>query len=147
MFGKDDAFLMPLAALLRRFPVFPLFGTGNTRVQPVHVEDVAEAIARIIASDAPAPFYELAGPRVWRNEELLRAIGGHLGVRRGLIPFPFAGWRAVAFLAELLPAAPITRNQVELMQVDTVASPVSPGLAALGIEPAGIENVLAGIAA
>jgi NADH dehydrogenase len=147
MFGKDDAFLTPLAALLRRFPVFPLFGRGHTRLQPVHVEDVAEAIARIIASNAPAPFYELAGPRVWRYEELLRTIGGHLGVRPGLIPFPFAGWQALAFLAELLASPPITRNQVELMQVDTVASPVSPGFDALGIEPAGIENVLAGIAA
>ena len=96
MFGKDDAFLMPLAALLRRFPVFPLFGTGDTRLQPVHVEDAAEAIARIIASDAPASFYELAGLRVWTYEELLQAIGGHLGVSRGLIPFPFAAWRATS---------------------------------------------------
>ncbi len=143
MFGPDDAFLVPLAALLRRFPAFPLFGTGNTRLQPVHVEDVAEAIARVIASAAPAPFYELAGPRVWTYEDLLRKISSHLGVRRALVPFPFAAWQAVAFLAELLPTPPITRNQIELMEVDTVASPAAPSLDALGIEPTGIEKALA----
>jgi NADH dehydrogenase len=143
MFGKDDAFLSPLAALLRKLPVFPLFGAGHTRVQPVHVEDVAEAIARIMTSHAPVSLYELAGPRIWTYAELLRAIGGHLGLRRVLVPFPFAAWQAVAFLAEFLPSPPITRNQVELMEVDTVASPASPGLDALGIEPAGVENALA----
>jgi uncharacterized protein YbjT (DUF2867 family) len=147
MFGKNDAFLMPLAALLRKLPVFPLFGTGHTQVQPVHVEDVAEAIARVIASAAPTSFYELAGPRVWTYEELLRMIIRHLGVKRALVPFPFPAWQAVAFLAELLPTPPITRNQVELMQVDTVALPASPGFDALGIAPTGIEIALAEIKA
>ena len=143
MFGPDDAFLMPLAALLRSFPVFPLFGTGNTRLQPVYVEDVGEAIARIFASDAPGTFYELAGPSVWTYEELLRKICSHLGVERTLIPLPFAAWHALAFVAEFLPIPPITRNQVELMAIDNIASPGSPGFGALSIEPSGIERVLA----
>jgi uncharacterized protein YbjT (DUF2867 family) len=143
MFGPDDAFLMPLAALLRKFPVFPLFGTGDTRLQPAHVEDVGEAIARIVASDAPETLYELAGPRVWTYEELLREISKQLGVQRMLVPLPFAAWQALAFAAELLPTPPLTRNQVELMKIDNVASSVSAGFDALGIEPRGIENVLA----
>jgi uncharacterized protein YbjT (DUF2867 family) len=46
MFGRGDAFVRPLATMLRRLPAFPLFGSGRTRLQPAHVEDVAEAIAR-----------------------------------------------------------------------------------------------------
>src|SRR3712207_2860327 len=46
MFGPDDAFLTTLARLVRTLPVCPMFGGGRTRLQPVHVEDVAEAIAR-----------------------------------------------------------------------------------------------------
>ena len=45
MFGPDDAFLTPVLNLLRRLPVFPMFGGGLTRLQPVYVEDVAEAVA------------------------------------------------------------------------------------------------------
>src|ERR1700752_5353221 len=48
MFGRGDAFVSPIAAMLRRLPVFPLFGGGQTRLQPAYVEDVAEAIARVM---------------------------------------------------------------------------------------------------
>src|SRR6516165_9498963 len=47
MFGPEDAFLVPLLSMLHRLPVFPLFGSGETRLQPAHVEDVAEAVARM----------------------------------------------------------------------------------------------------
>jgi uncharacterized protein YbjT (DUF2867 family) len=48
MFGPGDAFLTPLLAMLRRTPVFPMFGSGATRLQPAYVEDVAKAIVRIL---------------------------------------------------------------------------------------------------
>ena len=45
MFGPDDAFLTRLVKLVRTLPVYPMFGRGQTRLQPVYVTDVAEAIA------------------------------------------------------------------------------------------------------
>jgi hypothetical protein len=42
----------------------------------------------------------------------------------------------------MLPEPPLTRNQVELMEVDTVASAGMPGFAALGIAPKPIEHTL-----
>ena len=47
MFGPEDAFLRGIAGLVRRLPFYPLFGRGETRLQPVHVADVAEAVARL----------------------------------------------------------------------------------------------------
>jgi uncharacterized protein YbjT (DUF2867 family) len=41
MFGRGDAFVTPVTKMLRRLPVFPLFGGGQTRLQPAYVEDVA----------------------------------------------------------------------------------------------------------
>ena len=64
------------------------------------------------------------------------------GVERMLAPVPFALWRPLAFTAEMLPHPPITLNQVELMEVDNVASADCPGFAALQIEPRSIESVL-----
>src|SRR3984893_6139800 len=46
MFGPDDAFLTTILKLLRRLPIYPMFGRGLTRLQPAYVEDVAEAIGR-----------------------------------------------------------------------------------------------------
>jgi nucleoside-diphosphate-sugar epimerase len=45
MFGPDDTFLTTVITLLRWRPIFPMFGSGATRIQPVYVEDVAEAVA------------------------------------------------------------------------------------------------------
>jgi hypothetical protein len=53
-----------------------------------------------------------------------------------------AAWHTLARLAELLPSPPLTRNQVELMEVDSVASPGMPGFAELGISPRSIEDIL-----
>lgn len=143
MFGPDDVFLTTLIQLLRTLPVFPMFGGGHTRVQPVHVEDAGEAIARIVAASEPAAAYELGGPRTYRYDDLLRAVGNERGVKPVLVPVPFWIWKMLAFGAETLPHPPLTRNQVELIAIDTVAAPNLPGLQALGIEPRGIETVLA----
>jgi NADH dehydrogenase len=51
----------------------------------------------------------------------------------------------MAWIAEMLPGAPLTRNQVDLMQIDTVASPDQPGFATLGISPRPMEEVLQNI--
>src|SRR5215472_14979854 len=75
IFASDDAFLTPILRLLRSMPAYPIFGNGRTRLQPVYVDDVAAAIAQILRqSQKPYPVYELAGPRVYSYEELLRTI-------------------------------------------------------------------------
>jgi len=142
MFGPDDAFLIPLIKLLRKSPIFPLFGRGRTALQPAYVEDVGEAIARMLDSSAAETVYELGGPQIYSYRDLLRMIGAHLGSRRVLVPVPFVVWQMLAFLAESWPRPPITPNQVELMRIDNVASPASAGFSTLGIEPEGIEAIL-----
>jgi uncharacterized protein YbjT (DUF2867 family) len=149
MFAPDDHFLTTLASLLRTLPVYPLFGRGGTRLQPVHADDVAEAIARILGCTANADHrcYELGGPRSYTYAELLRGIADRIGTRAWLLPLPFALWQAVAFVSEFAPAAPLTRSQVALMRRDNVASQELPGLRDLQITPTSLEDVLATFAA
>jgi NADH dehydrogenase len=72
MFGPDDAFLTTLLGLL---PVYPMFGRGQTRLQPAYVEDVSEAIARSMQRpEAKGTTFECGGPRIYSYEELLRNV-------------------------------------------------------------------------
>ena len=143
MFGPDDSFLTSILKLLGRLPIYPMFGRGLTRLQPVYVEDVAEAIARALhRTDMHAITFEFGGPRVYSYEELLRAVAHKASLKPMLIPIPFAAWHTLAWFAEVLPSAPLTRNQVELMQVDTVSSPEMPGFEDLGISPHSVEEIL-----
>jgi NADH dehydrogenase len=143
MFGQDDAFLNALVKLLKRLPAYPVFGRGMTRLQPVSVHDVAEAIARALQPAAANPVtYEFGGPRVYTYEELLKVIADRLGKRPILFSVPFPMWYALVRIAEMLPGSPLSRAQVDLMEVNTVASAGMPGLAALGIAPQPIEQTL-----
>jgi uncharacterized protein YbjT (DUF2867 family) len=143
MFGKDDAFLNTLVKLLKRLPAYPMFGRGLTRLQPVYVEDVAEAIVRgLQPTAAKAVTYELGGPRVYTYEELVRVVADLLGKRPVMFSVPFPIWHLLARIAEMLPMSPLSRNQVELMEVDTVASAEMPGFDTLGIVPQPIEHSL-----
>jgi uncharacterized protein YbjT (DUF2867 family) len=143
MFGPDDAFLTSILKLLRQLPVYPMFGRGLTRLQPVYVGDVAEAVARVMrrAETYPTTF-EWGGPGVYSYEQFLRTAARHAGLKPLLIPIPFAIWYALAWASEMLPNPPVTRNQVELMQIDSVAAPEMPGFGELGISPQPVEEML-----
>jgi uncharacterized protein YbjT (DUF2867 family) len=143
MFAPDDGFLTTILRLLRILPAYPIFGDGRMRLQPAYADDVAEAITQVLRqSKRPYPIYELAGPRVYSYEELVRTVARAAGLRPVLMRTPFAFWDAVAGLAEILPRPPLTRNQVELMQIDTAASDKLPGFRELGISPRSLEDEL-----
>jgi uncharacterized protein YbjT (DUF2867 family) len=146
MFAPDDGFLTTILRLLRSLPAYPIFGDGSTRLQPVFADDVAAAIAQILRQGhRPSPIYELAGPRVYTYEELLQTVARIAGLRRVLVRMPFAFWNAFAGIVEMLPQPPLTRNQVQLMQIDTIASKNLPGFRALGISPRSLEDELEAI--
>lgn len=142
LFGPGDDFLSTLD-LVSRLPVIPLFGKGQTRLQPVHAADVAAAV-RVCAtrSTCRGRIYELGGAQVASYREIVRAVLAERDRRRLLIPMPFALWHLLARTAAVLPGPPLTRDQVFLMQEDNLVSPEYPGFPELGYKPAGIINAL-----
>ena len=127
---------------MRKLPAYPMFGRGQTRLQPVAVEDVGGGDrAHPAAPGTPSRRSTNSAARdVFTYEEFLRTVAREAGLRPVLVPFPFAAWHLLARVAEFLPRPPVTRNQVELMEVDTVASARMPGLRELGIAPQPVED-------
>ncbi len=143
MFGPGDALFGTIAELARLLPILPLIGGGRTQLQPVFVEDVAEAIASILANPGTVgQTYELAGPEVYTLRELVRVTLHLMGKWRPLIPVPFAVAMFKARLFEFLPNPPLTTSQVDLLKVDNVARGNLPGLQELKIQPKTIEDVV-----
>jgi NADH dehydrogenase len=143
MFGPEDMFFNQLAALSRVMPILPLFGTGDVKVQPVYVDDVAEAVAKVLATEAAkGNTYELGGPRAYTYKALLQLLLKQLGRRRLLTPFPYFAWELLAALTAPLPHRPISRDQVVLMKRDNVVGSQALGFPDLGIAPRPVEDVL-----
>ena len=95
VFGAEDQFFNRIAALARLSPVLPIFGqglldAGRSRVQPIYVGDVADAIVNVL--DAPSSVgetYELGGPRTYSYREIMELVSRATGRKRLLVPVPF----------------------------------------------------------
>ncbi|CAL1690623.1 2-alkyl-3-oxoalkanoate reductase [Brevundimonas subvibrioides] len=146
VFGTGDGFLNRFAAMAGTAPALPLIGGGKTKFQAVWVGDVAEAIARSVTRiDAAGRTFELGGPEVWSFKDILKYILRETGKSRLLAPLPVfvaATMGRVMQLSSLVGIAPVlTRDQVLMLKVDNVVAPGADGLAALGIEPTGLEAI------
>lgn len=146
IFGAEDRFLNLFASLQRVFPLIPLAG-AEARFQPVWVRDVAQAVVSCLQDDATVgQTYEACGPEVWALRELVKAAGRWSGIGGGngrpVIGLPMALGRLQAGVMELLPGQPLmSRDNLDSMKVDNVASGQLPGLEALGIRPAPLSAV------
>jgi len=143
LFGRNDAFLHTLSALVRMLPVIPLFGNGSTRLQPVYVKDVVRAIeCGLCSNELGENIYELGGAQILSYKDLLSTIARHMKRKRLMLPIPFLVWELLATLASVLPNPPLTRDQIELMRHDNIVDPDAAGFAELEIEPRGLEDLL-----
>ena len=141
--GPGDTFFNTHAGIARQSPVLPLFGMGRTNLQPVFVDDVAEACVRVLADPSTqSKIYELGGPRIYTYKALVNLTLEHIGKRRAVIPVPFIVWDALAALLSCFPNPPITRDQVKLMRSDNVVGEAVLKLDDLGIDPTPVEEVI-----
>lgn len=139
VFGPDDAFLNLFASLQRWSPIMPL-GNPRARFQPVFVEDVAQAIvASLDRSDAFGQAYCCCGPRIYTLAELVRYVGEQIGKPRPIIPLPEALARIQAGLLELLPNPPLSVDNLDSMDVDSVCPGGEP--LPFGATPTPLEAV------
>src|SRR5690606_26696305 len=134
-------------------PIPILIHGGKTRMQPVYVRDVAEAVARVLERPETAGrIYELGGPRIYTFKELLNFTLECIDRPRILLPVhgPFA--LALGIAGDLIGALPfieppITRDQVRQLRRDNVAgeSGKDVGLMKdLGITPDTVEAIVPG---
>ena len=143
VFDPEDRFINTLAGIARISPLIPLFGQGETKLQPVYRGDVAEAVLRALGDPAArGRTYELGGPKAYSYRALIELIMARSGRQRRLLPVPFPLWDGLAAAAALLPKPPLTDAQVTLMKRDNVVAEGAYGLLDLGIEPTALEDIL-----
>jgi NADH dehydrogenase len=143
VFGPEDTFFNRFAGLARFAPALPLIGGGATKFQPVYVGDVAAAVATALARDeTEGKTYEIAGPAVFTLKQLFELILRETGRKRMLLPVPFGIASLEAAILKWAPKPLLTRDQVRMLQHDSIATPGTPGLAELGIAPKALELIL-----
>jgi uncharacterized protein YbjT (DUF2867 family) len=107
-----------LFATLASLPLISLPGGGTQRVQPIHVYEVAESIARWIENkESESGVFELAGPTPMTYREMLAAYRGAMSLGAALwLPVPMVLMHAGAMLAEHLPQKVFSRDTLRLLE-------------------------------
>jgi NADH dehydrogenase len=148
IYGRGDAFVTVLAGLVRRLPVVPVIGTGQARLQPVPVEQVAEALARSVTmTGTEKQVYQAVGPDAVTFVQLLELVAAALG-RPGVrtIRIPTGLVRPVARLLHRVPGFPITPDQLLMLEEDNIGDG-SAFYQTFGLAPvplaAGLQRMLA----
>jgi uncharacterized protein YbjT (DUF2867 family) len=118
VFGRDGGVLPTFVRLARFAPVTPIVGPGTQRLQPIWVEDLAEYYARAIdLPEAAGRTFDVGGPDAPTWNEFWERLKRVLGSRRPSLHVPFGVMRVQAALTERLPGAPVTRDQLAMLQL------------------------------
>jgi NADH dehydrogenase len=144
VFGRDGGVLPTFKRLARLTPVTPIVGSGEQRIQPIWVEDVAAFFAAAVDSPAGAAnrTFDLVGPDRVTWNELYERIARTLGKRRRRAHVPISLARTGAAVAERLPRPLLTRDQLTMLEAgDNVGDP-APAREAFGVEPIGLDEQL-----
>jgi NADH dehydrogenase len=136
IYGRGDQFVNMLASIVRRYPVVPVIGRGQQRLQPVAVERVAEGFVRAVELEAAVKqTYEVGGPEAVTMVRLLDLIGTALGHGRvHKLHIPVGLMRAASRLLHRLPGFPLTPDQLLMLEEDNICDP-QPFYSAFGLSP------------
>jgi NADH dehydrogenase len=125
IYGPKDKAINTLAKLVQRLPFVPVLGSGNTRIQPISVANVARAFVGAIRNDESiSQVYDLCGPEAFTWNELYDKLQTILGTRKSKVhlPLPIARIQAAIF-EKILPNPPFTRDQLLMLQEDNTGDP------------------------
>jgi uncharacterized protein YbjT (DUF2867 family) len=126
VFGEEDILVNNIAWLIRKSPVFPIFGSGRYRVQPVFVEDLAEIAVRQSTS-MPGTTVDAIGPETFTFQELVMLIAEKIGKNPKVVRVPpflgiFCGRILGMFLRDVL----LTRNELKGLMDEMLTSGQAP---------------------
>lgn len=84
LFGKEDILINNIAWMIRKFPIFGVFGDGQYRLQPIFVEDFAD-LAITQGEKSENVIIDAIGPETFSYKELIKTVSKIiLGKERGI---------------------------------------------------------------
>ncbi len=122
LFGREDILINNIAWTLRKLPVFGVFGDGQYRLQPMHVNDFA-ALAVEQGADRVDRVIDAIGPETFTYRRLVEEVGRIIGVHRLIVSVPpSVGYAVGAVLGKLVGDVMITRDEVEGLMADLLVT-------------------------
>jgi NADH dehydrogenase len=121
VYGPEDPGLNKFVAFHRWLPFVPVIGDGSQRLQPVFVEDVAEAVAQAASPNGPTGTFEIGGLEELSMNDVLRVMMEIRGKVKPLIHFPVFLPKLAGFFLQVLPKPPLSPEAVDFGTAEALA--------------------------
>jgi len=119
VYGPEDRSLNKYATFARLLPFIPVIGDGRIPVQPLHVDDLAEAVATCVTLDrATNQVYEIGGPQELSMNEIIQTVLRAMGKRKPLLHSPVWLMKLVTAPLVLLPTPPMSPSAVDFVLME-----------------------------
>jgi len=144
IFGSErDNNVSRIAAYLKKRNVFPVFGSGSNLVQPVFVDDVADAVVSAVKNEtAIKKAYTICGAKAMTYKEMVKIIAGEMGVKVKFIPLPTGIFAGAARLAESFDVKlPLTSKQIQRFS-ESRSYDYSPAVRELNFHPTDFRKAI-----
>ena len=140
--GGGDVFLKRLLPIFKSSFFVPLFGDGSIKFQPVFIDDISQAVEKIINEEIKNQnIYELAGPEILTYRKFYNHISKCLNKTRVLVPVSLKVMKPLISIAEKTPISPLTSEQLLLFEKDNVLQHVDKTFKDLNINPQDILQI------
>ncbi|MCP4356469.1 MAG: NAD(P)H-binding protein [Chloroflexi bacterium] len=126
LFGKEDILINNITWMVRQFPVFGVFGDGQYRMQPIHVDDLAK-LAVEQGHGRDNIILNAIGPETFTYRHLIQTIGQAIGKNRPIISMPpWLGLQVSKLVGRLVDDVLITPEEIEGLMADLLAVDAPP---------------------
>ena len=123
VFGSEDSFTNLFMSLLSKFPIFPLYYKGQTKFQPIHVNDLCDLIFNIVDQKIESKTIECVGPDIISFKDIIQRLMNSIKKKRILISLPLFFGKIIAKFMEIFMSKPIlTLDQLKLLSYNSIAS-------------------------
>ena len=121
IYGPEDRALNRFVTFHRWLPFVPVVGDGRQRLQPVFIDDVAEAVALAVEPHGPTGTFEIGGPDVVTMDQVLRTMMEVRGKVKPLLHIAPILPKAAGAVLQLLPKPPLSPPAVDFLTGDALA--------------------------
>lgn len=126
IFGDEDILINNIAWILRKLPVFPLFGYGSYRIQPIYVEDFADLAVRE-GKNRENVILNAVGPETYSYKSLIEKIGDIIGINKPIISVtPKVGYLLSAIIGKVVKDVVVTKEEIKGLMADLLCVDSSP---------------------
>ena len=142
IFGPEDNFFCKFAKMSLFSPFLPLIMGGETKFQPVYVEDVCKGIMKILNKNITNQIFEFGGPDIFTFKELLQILLKTINRKKLLIYIPKIVAIIMAKFFQVLPNPLLTEDQIKLLENNNIILNTDYTFKYLDINPVSLELIL-----